>query len=35
MIKNFMPIHDVHDDEAANAYKSYFTEMYADIVTHG
>ena len=35
MIKNFMVIHDVHDDEAAEAYKSYFREMHADTVTHG
>ena len=34
MIKNFMAIHDVHDDEAAEAYKSYFREMHADTVTH-
>ena len=30
-----MAIHDVHDDKAAEAYKSYFREMYADTVTHG
>ena len=35
MIKNFMAIHDVHDDEAAEAYKSYFRETFADVVTHG
>ena len=35
MIKNFMAIHDVHNDEAAKAYKSYFRETYADVVTHG
>ena len=35
MIKNFMLIHDVHGDEAAEAYKSYLREMYADKVTYG
>ena len=29
MIKNFMAIHDVHNDEAAKAYKSFFRETYA------
>ena len=32
MIKNFMAIHDVHDDEAAEAYKSYFRETFADVI---
>ena len=35
MLKNYMAIHDVRDDEDARAYKSYFREMYADTVTHG
>ena len=35
MLKNYMAIHDVRDDEAARAYTSYFREMYANTVAHG
>jgi len=34
-MKNFMAIHDVHDDEAALAYKAHFKKMYHDKLTHG
>jgi len=34
-MKNFMAIHDAHDEEAAQAYKLYFTDMYPDKMTPG
>lgn len=34
-MKNFMAIHDAHDEEAAQAYKLYFTDMYPDKMTQG
>ena len=34
-MKNFMAIHDVHDDDdAAQAYKAHFKQMYSDQLTH-
>ena len=30
-----MAIHDVHDDDAAQAYKAHFKQMYSDKLTHG
>jgi len=34
-MKNFMAIHDTHDDATAQAYKAYFKGMYPDKMTHG
>ena len=34
-MKNFMAIHEAHDDEAALAYKTYFNDLYPEKMTHG
>jgi len=34
-MKNFMAIHVIHDDDAAQAYKAHFKQMYSDKLTHG
>lgn len=34
-MKNFIAIHSVHSDEAAEQYKEYFKTVYSGDLTHG
>ena len=34
-MKNFIAIHSVHSDEAAEQYKEYFKTVYSEDLTHG
>lgn len=34
-MKNFMAIHSVHSDEAAEDYRKYFKTVYSENLTHG
>ena len=34
-MKNFIAIHSVHSDEAAEQYKEYFKTEYSEDLTHG